>query len=92
MSGYRVNQKDFRASGFTQPLIGNKPHLSGFYLKVVMIRYSRPGYIFVHYCEVVKEPKSASRLDAFIVHFLVLVFGVRFRVQVVQTDYILIVE
>src|SRR5258708_2673616 len=86
-----VNQ-DFRTCGFTRPLIGSKPHLSGFCLKVVMIGYSRGGYIFVHYCGVVKEPKSASRLDAFFVHSSVGVIQNRFRGNVDQTDYVPIVE
>jgi hypothetical protein len=56
-----------------------------------MIRYSRRGYIFVHYCGVVKEPKSAGRLDAFLEHSRVRV-GNGFRALVLQTDYFLIVE
>src|SRR5882724_3126081 len=84
--------RTFALVGFHSTMIGNQPHLSDFIFKIVVVLYSLGSCSFVYWRGVVIELKRASRLDAFVVHFRVGVFEDRFRVHLLQTDYLLIVE
>ena len=55
-------------SNFTPLLIGNKPHPSGFSLKIVMILFALREQVFVVGRGIVEESKGAGGLDSFAEH------------------------